>query len=125
MIFAGAGVLLSVAVVLDHHFSDISDTGPIQAAKDDNAGQDALIKIFERIENSFRGLEEYAEAPTTAMKDIVEMIMFEVLGIFAIVTKEIKQNRASKLIPDDMLAITDRNISKSISRSEGGISRTR
>ncbi|KAF8265080.1 hypothetical protein EI94DRAFT_1702755 [Lactarius quietus] len=77
VIFAGAGVLLS-------------------AAKDVIATQDALIDIFERIENFFKRLEEYAEVPTTeAMKEIIVKIMVEVLGIFAIVTKEMKQGRAN------------------------------
>jgi hypothetical protein len=82
---------------------DYSDTETIQAAKDVIVSQDALIDIFERIENFFRRLEEYAEVPTTeAMKDIIVKIMVEVLGLFAIVTKEIKQGRASELIPDDV-----------------------
>ena len=39
--------------------------------------------------------------PTTeAMTEIMVKIMVEVLGIFAIVTKEIKQGRASESIPD-------------------------
>jgi ribosomal protein S8 len=80
-------------------FSDYSDTETIQAAKDVIASQDALIDIFERIENFFRRLEEYAEVPTTeAMKDIIVKIMVEVLGLFAIVTKEMKQGRAKKYL---------------------------
>ena len=58
------------------------------------------MDIFERIENFFRRLEEYAEVPTTeAMKDIIVKIMVEVLGIFGIVTKEMKQGRASEFPP--------------------------
>lgn len=42
--------------------------------------------------------------PTTeAMRDIIVRIMVEVLGIFAIVTKEIKQGRASEPIFDSYL----------------------
>ncbi|KAH8986870.1 hypothetical protein EDB92DRAFT_1220167 [Lactarius akahatsu] len=75
VIFAGAGVLL--------------------AAKDVVASQDALVDIFERIESFFRRLEEYSDVPTTeAMRDIIVKIMVEVLGIFGIVTKEMKQGRA-------------------------------
>ncbi|KAI9434150.1 hypothetical protein H4582DRAFT_2131138, partial [Lactarius indigo] len=80
VIFAGAGVLLL-------------------AAKDVVASQDTLIDIFERIESFFRRLEEYSEVPTTeAMKDIIVKIMVEVLGIFGIVTKEMKQGRAKKYL---------------------------
>ena len=81
IIFAGAGVLLSVAIVLALPFSGYSESEPTQAALDAIASQDALIDIFERIENFFRRLEEYAEVPTTGtMKDIMVKIMVEVLG---------------------------------------------
>ncbi|KAH9028031.1 hypothetical protein EDB83DRAFT_1905914 [Lactarius deliciosus] len=80
VIFAGAGVLLL-------------------AAKDVAASQDALVDIFERIESFFRRLEEYSEVPTTeAMKDIIVKIMVEVLGIFGIVTKEMKQGRTKRYL---------------------------
>ncbi|KAH9014723.1 hypothetical protein EDB84DRAFT_816636 [Lactarius hengduanensis] len=80
VIFAGAGVLLL-------------------AAKDVAASQDALIDILERIESFFRRLEEYSEVPTTeAMRYIIVKIMVEVLGIFGVVTKEMKQGRAKKYL---------------------------
>ncbi|KAH8997821.1 hypothetical protein EDB86DRAFT_3242994, partial [Lactarius hatsudake] len=80
VIFAGAGVLLL-------------------AAKDVAASQDAFVDIFERIESFFRRLEEYSEVPTTeAMKDIIVKIMVEVLGIFGIVTKEMKQGRTKRYL---------------------------
>jgi hypothetical protein len=51
--------------------------------------------------------------PTTeAMKDIIVKIMVEVFGIFGIVTKEMKQGRASELIDDDSLRIVDKNSEK-------------
>ena len=89
-------------MVPDYQNSDSSHTKPTQAAKDVIASQDALVDIFGRIENFFRRLEEYIEVPTTeAMKDIIVKIMVEVLGIFAIVTKEMKQGRASESILHD------------------------
>jgi hypothetical protein len=110
VIFAGAGVLLSVAIVLDLSRSERSDTEPVQAAKDVIASQDALIIIFERIESFFRRLEEHATVPMTeAMKEIMVKIMVEVLEIFGIMTKEIKQGRASELIPDGMFPVADRH----------------
>ena len=67
-----------------------------QAAKDVGASEEALAELFERIENFFKRLESYTEVPpTNAMTDIIVKIMVEVLNIFAIVTKEIKQGRAS------------------------------
>ena len=101
MIFAGAGVLLSVFLALDLLDSDYSDIESTQAARDVLASRDALINIFERFENFFRRLEEYAEVPTTeAMKGVIVKIMVEVLGIFGIVTKEMKQGRTSESTPD-------------------------
>ena len=101
MNFAGAGVLLSVAIILDHPDSDCTDTKLAQAAKDVSASQDAIVDIFERIENFFRRLETYTEVPTTeGMKDIIVKIMVEVLGIFGMITKEMKQGRASESTPD-------------------------
>ena len=70
-----------------------------QAAKDVEASQDALIDLFERMENFFKRLESHtAVPPTDAMTDIIVKIMIEVLNIFAIATKEIRQGRASALL---------------------------
>ena len=75
-------------------------------AKDVIASQDSLIIIFQQIENFFKRLEEYAEVPMTeAVKDIMVKIMAEVLDIFGIMTKEIKQGRASKFIPGDRFRV--------------------
>ena len=110
VIFAGAGVLLSVAIVPDISCSERTDIGRVQAAQGVIASQDSLIIIFERIENFFKRLEQYAEVPMTdAMKDIMVKIMVEVLEIFAIMTKEITQGRASESIPDDMFLVADRD----------------
>ena len=45
---------------------------------------------------------------TEAVKDIVVKMMVELLEIFAIMTKEITQGRASELIPDNMFLAVDR-----------------
>ncbi|KAH9056813.1 hypothetical protein EDB87DRAFT_1579093 [Lactarius vividus] len=77
LISAGVGVFLSVA-------------------KDVNANQETLADLFEHIENFFKRLESYAEVPPTdAMTDIIVKIMVEVLNVFAIATKEMKQGQAS------------------------------
>ena len=74
------------------------DTQTRQAAKDVSTAQEALIDIFERVENFFKRLEMYTEVrPSTAMTDIILKIMVEVLNIFAIATKEIKRGRTSRL----------------------------
>ena len=65
------------------------------------ASQDALVTIFEKIESFFRRFEEYASTPMTdLMKDVMVKIMLELLKIFAIMTKEIKEGRASESIAD-------------------------
>ena len=69
-----------------------------QAVKDVNTAQEALIDIFECIENFFKRMEAYAEVrPSEAMTDIIIRIMVEVLNILGITTKEIKQGRTSEL----------------------------
>ena len=66
--------------------------------KDVDAAQEALIDIFERIENFFKRLEKYTEVkPSEAMTDILVKIMVEVLNILGTATKEIKQGRTSEL----------------------------
>ena len=77
-----------------------SDTLGSQAVKDVSESQSVLIDIFERIEYFFKRLETYIEVPpTAAMADIIVQIMVEVLNIFAISTKEIKQGRTSTCAP--------------------------
>ena len=69
-----------------------------QAVKDVNAAQEALIDIFERLENFFKRMEKYTEVnPSEAMTDIIVKIMVEVLNILGIATKEIKRGRSSEL----------------------------
>ena len=79
-----------------------------------------LIEIFELIGSFFRRLEEYADVPMTdTMKEIMVNIMAEVLGIFAIVTKEIKQGRASESNPDHAFPIADRDVEKYLNKLIG------
>ena len=67
-----------------------------QAAKDVQASQDALVDLFERMENFFKRLESHtAVPPTDAMTDIIMKILIEVLNIFAIATKEMSRGLAS------------------------------
>jgi len=53
--------------------------------------------MFDRIEAFFRRLEVYTEvAPNQGMVDTITAIMVEVLNIFGLSTKELKQGRTSK-----------------------------
>ncbi|KAH9071619.1 hypothetical protein EDB83DRAFT_260546 [Lactarius deliciosus] len=66
----------------------------LMAAKDVAASQGAVADLFEQMEFFFKRLEAYTEvAPTAAMTDIITKIMVEVLTIFGIATKEMKQGR--------------------------------
>ena len=70
-----------------------------------SGSKDALLDIFERIENVFRRLETYTERPPTKeMADIIIKVMVEVLLILGIVTKEVKRGKLSELILDDLLS---------------------
>jgi hypothetical protein len=90
-----------------------SDTDLTQAAKDVIASQDALIDIFGRIGTFFRRLESYTEVPvTSAMEDMAGRIIVEVLGIFTIVTREIKQGRASESIRDSTFLVANKRSEK-------------
>ena len=50
------------------------------------------------------------------MKNIIVKIMTEVLGIFAIMTKEIKQGRTSESIPDDRFPVADGDSEKYVKK---------
>ena len=62
-----------------------------------DANDDVLIDIFVRIEGFFKRLESYTEVPPTpAMTDVIVKIMIEILSIFAMATKDIRQGRSSE-----------------------------
>jgi hypothetical protein len=98
VIFTGIGNLLSVSIPLDLSSRAIV-TSVSQAAQAVGASRDVLVDLFERMETIFRRLEICTDVPQTAgMTDAIMKVMVEVLRILAIATKEIKQNRASRLI---------------------------
>ncbi|KAN0130216.1 hypothetical protein V8E53_011973 [Lactarius tabidus] len=90
----GVGLIFSPANVISAGIGIL-----FLAAKDVGSSEDALADLFERIDNFFKRLESYTEVPpTNAMTDIIVKIMVEVLNIFAIATKEIKQGRTKKFL---------------------------
>ncbi|KAH9073482.1 hypothetical protein EDB83DRAFT_76113 [Lactarius deliciosus] len=90
----GVGLIFSPAKVISAGVGVL-----LLAAKDVDASQEALVDLFDRIEYFFKRLESYTEVPPTdAMTDVIVKIMVEVLNIFAIVTKEMKQGRAKKFL---------------------------
>ncbi|KAH9179178.1 hypothetical protein EDB89DRAFT_1901212 [Lactarius sanguifluus] len=80
VIFAGVGVLLT-------------------AAKDTIASYDTLASLFEQMQSFLQRLGVYSGVPLTpAMTEVLGKIMAEVLSIFAIVTKEMKQSPFKKYL---------------------------
>jgi hypothetical protein len=68
-----------------------------QAVKDISASYDALVDLLDSIEEFLNRLEIYTKIPLTeSMVEIIVKIMVEMLHILALVTKQIKQKRASK-----------------------------
>ncbi|KAH9012600.1 hypothetical protein EDB83DRAFT_2321912 [Lactarius deliciosus] len=62
------------------------------AARDTAASRDALIELFDRIEDFFVRLQTYTEVPpTTEMTNVMGKILAETLSMLAIATKEMKQ----------------------------------
>jgi hypothetical protein len=72
---------------------------PQQAASDVGSSYDALVDLFECIGNFLKRLYIYIEIPfTPAMTDLIVRILVEVLSVFSLATKQIKQGRLSKCI---------------------------
>jgi len=89
-------------------------------AKDVEASQDVVVNLFVRIESFFRRLDSYTEVrPTAAMTDIIVKIMVEILSILAIATKDIKEKRASRLIPGVWLVLTYPCLEKYLKKLQG------
>ena len=63
-----------------------------------SASHDALVELFERIEDFFKRLGVYTQVSlTTEMAEVFVRIVAEVLSILSIATKEVKRKRASEL----------------------------
>ena len=69
----------------------------LQAAEGVSSSYDSLVDLFECIGNFLKRLRIYNDVPLTpSMKDIIGEIMVELLSVFALATKQIKQGRFSK-----------------------------
>jgi hypothetical protein len=69
----------------------------LQAASDVSSSYDALVDLFECIGNFLKRLRIYTDVPlTSSMTDIIGEIMVELLSVFALATKQVKQGRFSK-----------------------------
>jgi len=70
----------------------------LQTAKYVRESYDALVDIFECIENFLSRLKIYTQIqPTSAMTIMIVKIMVELLTVLALATKQINQGRLSEL----------------------------
>jgi len=97
-IFVGVDVLITVRI--HSKFSPTSFlTWITQAADGVSSSYDALVDLFECLGNFLKRLRIYTDVPLTpGMMDIIANIMVELLSVFALATKQIKQGRFSKWI---------------------------
>ena len=70
-----------------------------QAANGVSSSYDALVDLFECVGNFLKRLRIYTDvAMSPSMTEIIVKIMVELLSVFALATKQIKQGRFSKWI---------------------------
>ena len=70
-----------------------------QAADGVSSSYDALADLFECIGNFLKRLRIDTDIPMTpSMTDVIVKIMVELLSVFALATKQIKQGRFSKWV---------------------------
>ena len=70
-----------------------------QAATGVSSSYDSLVDLFECLGNFLKRLEIYTAVPVNPlMTDIIVKIMVELLSVFALATKQVKQGRLSKWI---------------------------
>ena len=70
-----------------------------QAADGVSSSYDALVELFECIGNFLKRLRIYTDVPmSSSMTEIIIKIMVELLSVFSLATKQIKQGRFSKWI---------------------------
>ncbi len=70
-----------------------------QAVEDVSTSYDALVDLFESIEQFMDRLDIYPRVPSAgAMTEIIVKIMVEMISTLALVTKQIKQKRPSECV---------------------------
>jgi hypothetical protein len=70
-----------------------------QAADGVSSSYDALVDLFECVGNFLERLRIYTDVPMSpSMKEIIVKIMVELLSVFSLATKQIKQGRFSKWV---------------------------
>lgn len=68
-----------------------------QAIKDVSTSYDALVELFELMENFLRRLDIYTKVQSTkAMTEIVVKILVELLATLALATQQVRQGKLSE-----------------------------
>ncbi|KAF8268155.1 hypothetical protein EI94DRAFT_1208433 [Lactarius quietus] len=98
----------------------------ITAADGVSSSYDALVELFECIANFLKRLRIYTDIPlTTSMMDIITKIMVELLSVFALATRQIKQGRfkkyAKKLLGESEIETVLRRLDR-LTQEEGRMS---
>ena len=94
-------VLLSVCDSLWSLSAYLSNIKAYQTVKGVTDSYDALVNLLESIEHFLNRLDVYTEVPpTVAMTEIVVKILIELLSALALVTKQIKEGKASESVFD-------------------------
>ena len=97
-IFAGVDVLITVRVLLIYSPTYLM-IRKHQAANGVSSSYDALVDLFECVGNFLKRLRIYTDvAMSPSMTEIIVKIMAELLSVFSLATKQIKQGRLSKRI---------------------------
>jgi len=74
------------------------------AATGVNSGYNALVELFEAIENFLKHFDIYSKTPPTpAMDEVGLKIMLELLATLSRVTKDLKQGRPGESVLSDVL----------------------
>ena len=98
-IFVSVNALLTVRLFVVFVTIHLPDLWKCQAATGVSSSYDSLVDLFECLGNFLKRLEIYTAVPATPlMTDIIVNIMVELLSVFALATKQVKQGRLSKWI---------------------------
>ena len=96
-IFVGVDVLITVRTRT--FYADAFLICIQQAADGVSSSYEALVDLFECIGNFLKRLRIYTDIPLApSMTDMIVQIMVELLSVFELATKQIKQGRFSKYI---------------------------
>ena len=107
-VFSAIDILLSVRISLVISALHLFHLQNCQTAKDVRESYDALVDVFECIDNFLRRLNIYTEIPLTpAMTEMFIKIMAELITVLALATKQMKQGRFSmSSLANDHLRLT-------------------